>query len=105
MLAAEAMGRIRGPEASLSLARLAMFANWEEARKQAAEQLKSRPLVEFVPHMLAAMSTPVEVSWDIVFRADGTAILTQEFSRENQAVRQLKVVQTRYSALRLGKAT
>ena len=98
VLAAEAIGRIRGPEASLSLARLAVFANWEEARKQAAEQLKSRPLVEFVPPMLAAMATPlVDVSWDVVFRADGTALATQKFSRERQAVTEVKVVQTWYS--------
>jgi hypothetical protein len=47
--------------------------------------------------MLAAMSMPLEVSADLEFRADGTAILTQRFSRENQAVTEASVVQTWYS--------
>jgi tetratricopeptide (TPR) repeat protein len=85
-LAIEAIGRIPGPEASVALARLAAFAQWGKARRQAAKQLKSRPLVEFVPPMLAAMSTPLElVSWDFVTRPHSAA-MTLRFSNENQDV-------------------
>ncbi len=96
LCAAEAMSRIRGPEASLALARLAVRCEWDEARHQAAEQLKSRPLVEFVPPMLAAMSTPLKISETVESRFDGTPVaLTETVSREDQAVTETVSVTTR----------
>jgi hypothetical protein len=58
--ATETIGRIPGQDASMSLARLAAFSPWKEVRDRAAAELKSRPLVEFVPSMLATMIAPVE---------------------------------------------
>jgi hypothetical protein len=62
VLAAEAIGRVQGPGASLALARLAMSSDWEEARQQAAGQLRSRPLEEFVPALLERMRLPLDAS-------------------------------------------
>ena len=58
--AVEAISKIPGQAASLSLARLATFSPWIDSRRQATTELKSRPLVEFVPAMLATMAAPIE---------------------------------------------
>jgi hypothetical protein len=58
--AVEAISKIPGQAASLSLARLATFSPWIDSRRQATTELKSRPLVEFVPAMLATMVAPIE---------------------------------------------
>ena len=65
--AVDAIGKIPGQEASLSLARLAAFSPWIDSRQRATTQLKSRPLVEFVPAMLAAMVAPIEFRDEVYY--------------------------------------
>jgi hypothetical protein len=96
-LAAAALGGIRGQEASLALARLAVSSQWSEARQEAVKQLRSRPLLEFVPTLLAMMVGPTEVSSDIVFRKDGTPVLRQTYAKESQTSREENVVETTFA--------
>ena len=98
ILAAQAMGRISGPEASLWLARLATVTDdWMTAtvKVQAVKELKSRPLAEFVPALLAEMQTPVQVSREFEYRADGTLVSRQTVVHETQEAVEKLVVETR----------
>ena len=45
---------------SQALARLAILSNWQSIRDAATEELKQRPLEEFVPMTLEMMSLPIE---------------------------------------------
>jgi hypothetical protein len=65
--AVDAIGKIPGQDASLSLARLAAFSPWIDPRQRATTELKSRPLVEFVPAMLTAMIAPVEFRDEVYY--------------------------------------
>jgi tetratricopeptide (TPR) repeat protein len=99
LLTVEAVGKISGPEASLSLARLATFCPYWRARYEAIGLLKSRPWGEFMPAMLDAMPAPViNFSAHLSLRNDGTAILEQKLTREHHEVIQELTIKTKYWA-------
>lgn len=98
LLAIETLGNITAHEASLALARQAMFSDWPEARLAASRQLKGRPLEAFVPVMLAAMYTPVESRDEFERRGGGFLLHRQTLSREGRAVKQERVFETTYHA-------
>ncbi len=70
-------------EASQALARFSLFHPSESVRYRSAEQLRQRPLYDFVPDMLGMLSSPVNAMIVPVF--DRTGALTgyrQAFSQE-----------------------
>ena len=115
--AVDAIRKIPGQAASLSLARLAAFSPWIDSRQRATTQLKLRPLVEFVPGMLAAMIAPVESRGELYYdnsrstrhdalRQSGTTPATadadrllhrQVFSRETPSGRVERAFDTPFS--------
>ncbi|HEY1599898.1 MAG TPA: polymorphic toxin-type HINT domain-containing protein [Pirellulales bacterium] len=67
-----ALAAMRSQEATDSLVRHAVFATSEDVRKAAAEALKARDLFTYVPLLLSAMNTPIEVTFQ-VFGYEGGA--------------------------------
>ena len=64
-------------------------------KPQAVKELKARPLAEFVPALLAEMQTPVEVSREFEYRADGTLVSRQTMVHETQEAVEKLVIETR----------
>ncbi len=96
MLAVEAVGKISQQEASLALARIAVFSPWEQVRQKAAKQLRDRPKDAYVPTMLASMFSPVQTQMQ-VFRGQGGRIMYRHsFFREGQDENQMLVMETAY---------
>jgi len=89
-----ALAEIDAEEATMSLARHAAFHKSDRVRAAAAETLRSRSMDLFVPKMLAAMYTPVEIQSDITSDASGNFVVSQTFKREGQEQRQEAVVET-----------
>ncbi|MHC4177362.1 MAG: polymorphic toxin-type HINT domain-containing protein, partial [Planctomycetota bacterium] len=98
LLAVETLGNITDHEASLVLARQAVFSDWPNARLAAATQLKGRPLEAFVPAMLAVMYTPVQSRDEFERRGNGSLLHRQTLSREGRTVKQEAVFETTYHA-------
>ena len=58
-VALEAISSMPQHEATLSLARHALYAQWEDTRSRAASLLRQRNEQEYVPALLASMFTPI----------------------------------------------
>jgi hypothetical protein len=89
-----ALAAIDTDEATLSLARHAAFHEDSHVRSAAAETLRSRSMDSYVPKMLAAMFTPVEIQSDIGVDARGNFVVSQSFKREGQEQKQEAVIET-----------
>ncbi len=89
-----ALSAIDSDEATISLARHAAFHASDDVRYAATTALKSRTFDVFVPKMLAAMFTPVEMQTDVAVGAGGTLTISQSFKREGQEQQQEAKVQT-----------
>ncbi|MBI3863518.1 MAG: hypothetical protein HY290_16630 [Planctomycetia bacterium] len=60
LVAVELLRPMEGFEASLALARQAVFSPWEAVRKSAGAALPGRPLDDFVPDLLGLLRTPIK---------------------------------------------
>jgi hypothetical protein len=96
LLAVETLGSITDHEASLPLARQAVFSDWPKVRLAAATQLKGRPLEAFVSEMLAVMHTPVQSRDEFERRGAGSLLHRQTLSSEGRTVKQETVFETAY---------
>ena len=96
MLALRALDNTKVHEATVGLARQAVFAPWPAVRQSAAEKLADRPMETYVPVLLSAMSWPV-VSGVEMGRARGGGIAYRHtFYREGVDQRRLVIFDGRY---------
>ncbi len=86
------LGEISGPEAAVSLARHAVFCTLPEVRGAAVGKLKSRPVEHYVPMMLAALRTPMQVRAEVYRTPDGRFLHRQMYYCEGQQHRELAVL-------------
>ena len=95
-LTVEALSRMSASEASLALARQAVFSRWESVRKSAAESLGSRDRHSFVPALLAAMSTQIRSRMELYEAPGGRMTYRHVFFRQEQDRDAVTVLQTGY---------
>lgn len=69
-LTLDVLAGMPAPEASLALARQAVFSPSNETRKAAVERLDSRDLFSYVPALLEALRTPVESPIELAWGPD-----------------------------------
>lgn len=99
-LVVQAIGQMPENEASLALARQAIFSPWTTVRDAAAKQLQERPEDGYVPSFLATLYTPAESRF-LVSRGQGGRIMYRHaFVREGQDENQLLVLDTEYRRVR-----
>lgn len=90
------IGAMTVPDASLALARIAVYAPVREARVAAAKHLQDRPYEQFVPTLLAAMTTPFELREEVRVDDNGRLRHQQVLVREAQEQHQMLVRGTEY---------
>jgi len=90
------LDKMTAHEASVSLARQAVFSPWEAVRDTAVEKLKSRPKETFVPVLLSAMYTPVQSRAELYQGPDGRLMYRHVLFREGQKHKELAVFDTTY---------
>ena len=76
-------------EATDSLIRFAVFGPWESVRKSAAQALGSREMYQYVPTMLAEVSSPIISRSQIITGARGGVLHQLTFFRDVQGERQV----------------
>lgn len=94
--AVEAIGAMTAPEAALALARVSVYTAAEEVREAAGQKLRSRPYEQYVPHLLAALSTLIETRENVSVDANGRLLHQQVMVREGQEQDQVLVRGTEY---------
>jgi hypothetical protein len=93
---------IADPEATVSLARFAMFHPLPQVQRAAIAQIKTRPYHDYVPAVLEMLSSPVVSMAVPVVGPDGTLTgFRQSFAQERKGQTDIFVLDTRlsYSAL------
>jgi hypothetical protein len=93
------VGEFKGSEAVESLVRHAVFSPWPLVRQAAAERLKERKWVNFVPLMLREMYTPLVSRYGISELPNGRIVYTHAFSREGQDEQQVMQLDTSFSRI------
>jgi hypothetical protein len=83
-LVIRALDEMAGHQASLALARLAVFSPFHSVPHQAAEKLRDRKMEGYVPALLSAMSTPVQSRAELYVTPQGRLVYRQMFYREAQ---------------------
>ena len=77
------LDRLPQQRATYSLTGHAVLAPQSEARSLAADELKGRPLHDFVPILLAGLANPIEFGYAFAFdRSDGVAVYEAVASQE-----------------------
>jgi hypothetical protein len=84
-------------DASLALARQALFSQWPEVRKTAVEKLKHRDRETFVPELLASMHSPMQSRVDMFQEPDGRLLYRQAFYRTGHERDELLVLDNMYN--------
>lgn len=92
----EALDEISDKEASLALARFAVSSESWRVRDEGAELLRDRKLDDFVPVMLASMTTPVRDQFIIERRFDQRLVYRHSFYREAMRSSEAIVQETVY---------
>lgn len=72
--------------ATASLLRHAVFSPFKSVREAAVESLHKRPLHDYVPELVAALSMPIESSFRVVTDTDGSVHYFHSLYREGQQV-------------------
>jgi hypothetical protein len=90
------LGRITEQRATYSLAGLGVFASQAEIRRLATDELKKRPLHDFVPTLLAGLANPIRFDYAMAFdRNEGTAAYRAVASQEGRdTIRQVQYSST-----------
>ena len=83
-------------DASLALARQALFSPWPTVRKAAAEKLKTRNRETYVPELLSAMASPTQSRIELFQEPDGRLLYRHAFYRPGQDRDELAVFDTMY---------
>jgi hypothetical protein len=73
-----ALGRMAGDRATISLVRHAVLSPFAEVRTAAIDRLAERPLHEYVPTLMGQLKPPVESSYSVVPRGDGSVFYKHE---------------------------
>jgi len=94
LMVIDKLGQISVPEAAVSLARHAVFCTLQEVRGAAVGRLKARPVEHYVPVLLAALRTPMQVRAELYRTPDGRLLHRQMYCREGQQQRELAVLDT-----------
>jgi hypothetical protein len=76
------LGSLRDHEATVSLVRQSLYSQWPSVRKSAAEQLKQRPLFDYVPLLLQALTPPIQTRFAVNVGPDGLVRHRHQFFRE-----------------------
>ncbi|MHC4399777.1 MAG: polymorphic toxin-type HINT domain-containing protein [Planctomycetota bacterium] len=92
----EALAEMTCDEASVALARQAVFSPAEPIRALAAEKLKARRLESYVPAVLATMTTPIESQTELVQSVPGRITYRHTLYSEGQDRGQRAVFETEY---------
>lgn len=96
--------RLDHPESSKSLMRIAVLYPDENIRNSAIEGLKKKPLHDYVPDMLAAMSSPIFSLTSPLFGTDGKlAGFRQSFAKEGMEDYRTYDFDTRLITLMVGQ--
>ncbi len=93
----EKFAEMTANDASLALARQALFSRWEAVRKAAAENLKTRDRETYVPELLSAMASPMQSRMELFQEPDGRLLYRHAFYRPGQERDELLVLDTLYS--------
>jgi hypothetical protein len=99
VLGLEILSGLSGSEASTSLARHAVFSEFDKVREAAAKKLKDRELDDFVPAMLAALRLPIQTQREVLRGRGGRLTYRHAFYREGQEGRELTVLDTNYQRI------
>ena len=97
--AIETLAALSDPEASLALARLAVYGKTAASRELAADKLADRELDTFVPQLLAEMYSPVTSRFLAVTLPRGRIAYRHAFQREGDDEQQLLVLDTEYQRI------
>ena len=83
-------------DASLALARQALFSPWKSVRNAAAENLKTRNRETYVPELLSAMASPTQSRIELFQEPDGRLLYRHAFYQPGQDRDELAVFDTMY---------
>ncbi len=98
-LAVELLSNMDSSEATLSLARHAVYSRSEDVREQAAEKLQDRKMADYVPAMLSVMQLPIQTQREVLQGRGGRLTYRHAFYREGQDKRELTVLDTNYERI------
>jgi hypothetical protein len=92
-------------EATEALLRQAVLSQFKEVRQAAADELKQRPLHNYVPILLSGLTAPLQSNFDVVTDKAGNIGFRQTLSREqeNQTVAQTAETQVVFGNLKPGQ--
>lgn len=90
---------MNSPEASLSLARHAVMAQWHDTRVAACEALRERDQQSFIPVLLAAMSMPIQSRAELYAGPGGRLMYGHAFFREGQQRKEMAVFLTAFQSV------
>jgi len=82
-LVIDRLGHITHTEATMALARQAVFSQWKSARALAAEKLKTRNFEHFVPAVLAVVPTPIRSRRFLYVDGDGSLLYQHVLYQES----------------------
>jgi hypothetical protein len=85
-----ALGRMDDDRATMSLVRHAVLSPFADVRLAATGQLTKRPLHDFVPTLMGQLKPPLESSYSVVPRADGSVYYTHELFEQGPEQNQSK---------------
>ena len=95
-LVVQTLNQLPQRDATLALARLAVFAPWSEVRVAAAKALQSRSEEDYVPALLSTLFTPIQAHAEMYTGPGGRLMYRHAFVREGQAANELMVFETAY---------
>lgn len=98
-LVVETIAAMSQHEASVALARQAVFSPHDAVRELACEKLQSRPHEEFVPQLLSTLRTPVTSRSQIYRGRGGSLVCQQVLAREGQTRHDVAVLETEYQRI------
>lgn len=96
LLGVQTLDQIAGHEASVALARQAVFSPWGKVREAATAKLKPRDKQDYVPPLLAALQSPVQSRAGLYAEPNGRLTYRHILYREAEDHRDLAVLDTRY---------
>jgi hypothetical protein len=88
-------------EASVALARQALFSPWLFVRQAAVERLQGRDVDHFAPVLLAELHTPIQTRTELFRGPRGRLMYRHMLYREGQDNRELSVFDTAYQRIAL----
>lgn len=93
----DALAAMKRPEASIALARIATFSASSETTDTARARLKTLPLDQFVPAMLASLVVPGSGQTTVMANGNGRLIFQQAFAYEGADRKQVGIFDNVYN--------